>query len=68
MFLDVGVASCRHCHVVPAADLTPSTGPCIPQTCDGCNKDDCINQEQTRICSTKAYYETFEPCPVKKGK
>ena len=67
-FLDVGVAACLHCFVVPAADLSPSTGPCIPVTCDGCNKDHCINQERTRFCSTKEYYETFEPCFVKKGK
>ena len=67
-FLDVGVASCRHCYVAAAADLAPSTGPCIPVTCDGCNKDECINQEKTRFCSTKDYYETFEQCFVKKGK
>ena len=65
--LDVGVAACGHCYVALKED-SPSTGPCIPVTCDGCNKDHCINQERTRFCSAKEYYEQFEQCFVKKGK
>ena len=34
--LDVGVAACGHCYVALKED-SPSTGPCIPVTCDGCN-------------------------------